>query len=385
MKKLKIAVFLFIISMFLITCKKEHIQPSATNGTPIFYFNGTVNGSPVSIDAGVSNYYMYSSYTQGANGLYSFIGNLQQVSGTKSSIEFIINDNRLLSIGGSETNIAASLDTGSYNYYYVGGIPQDSAIFKPSWGTAKPSSYTYNFGDGIKYTGTGNPITYWHIYSHPGNNYKTSLSVLFTDGITDSSSNPLTLHTSGAILTDSVQETIAGNVVTFKCKAMGGSGPYRYMWNFGDSSSISSGLDSSSSPTASHTYDTSFTGVYQALVKVYDASNDSIYSYVSAATSTNSKHLVNYYIPYVYSVPNKLGLSNVTIVYTDPSGQIYTTKDSIQSAGSNFQIVSVSNYQNNENNQTTKMLHVKFNCTLYNGSNSITIKNGDAVIAVAYK
>jgi hypothetical protein len=83
---------------------------------------------------------------------------------------------------------------------------------------------------------------------------------------------------------------------------------------------------------------------------------------------------------------NPYGFSNVIIIYTDPSGDIYTTADSVQLAGSNFQIVSVSPYNNNENNQTTKQLHVKFNCTLHNNTGkALTINQGDAVIAVAYK
>ena len=387
MKKLKIGLLLFTLSMFFITCKKEHIEPSATNGTPVFYFNGTVNGSSVSLDAGVSNYYMYSSYTQSPGGLYSFTGTLQQVSNNKSSIQFTINDKRQLSIGGAETDMTAALDTGSYNYSYIGGTPMDSAIFSPSWGTDTTKSYTYSFGDGNTLNGTGTPIRCSHIYSRPSSNYNASLSVLFTDGFIGSASNQFNLSSSTSLFTDSIikQDSGSGPTVNFQSWALHGTGNYSYYWYFDDTASDA--FDTSTSNFISHTFKDTLR-IHHVSLKITDLGNgDTVITYVNTGCSKSTrKHFVNYDLPGIYSVPNKLGLSNVTIVYYDPSGQMYTTKDSAQSASSNFHVLSVSNYQNNENNQTTKMLHVKFNCTLYNSSGgSIAIKNGDAIIAVAYK
>ena len=385
MRTLKIALLLFVVSMLSITCKKEHIQPG-TNGSPVFYFSGTVNGSPVSLNAGVNNYYMYSSDSQSAAGVYSFIGNLKLVSpSNNSSIKFIINDYRRLSAGAYETNITTSLDTGGYNYYTLGGIPRDSVIFRPSWGTLAPKSYTYNFGDGNTLSGLGKPPLCSHVYSHLGN-YNTSLSIQFIDIVTDSLSNLLKLSTPTTLFTDSITKTDTGSgaTVTFRGWGINGSGTYSYLWNFDDSTSV---VDTSTSQNPTHTFKDT-TRIHNVSLTITDLGNgNTIVSNINTGSSSSTRqHLVDYFIPDIYSVPNTSGLSNITIVYTDPSGKEYTTADSAQKAGSNFQIVSVSPYQNNENNQTTKMLHIKFNCILYNKSGgSIAIKNGDAVIAVAYK
>jgi hypothetical protein len=387
MRKLKIGLLLFAISMLLITCKKEHIEPSVVNGTPVFYFNGTVNGSPVSLDAGVSSYYMYSSYSQSPGGLYSFIGNLQQVSSSKSSIEFIINDYRILSSGAQETNIATSLDTGSYSYYLTNNY-QYVIHFTPTLGTVAPASYVYNFGDGNTLAGSGTPISPYHTYYHLGK-YNTSLFVKFADGDTASISNQLNLNSNNvsSLFSDSIiqsisLDTLGRAIINYNPRVFNGSGTFTYHWSFNDPTAPSTDTSASANPT--YTFGDTV-GMVISAVKITEAS-DTIITNINSGNSKYARaHLVNYSIIPHTVVPNTEGLSTITIIYTDASGNSYTSVDSTLASGSNFQIVSVSNYQNNENNQTTKMLHVKFNCTLYNGSNSITIKNGDAVIAVAYK
>ncbi|HTB05914.1 MAG TPA: hypothetical protein VK806_03100 [Bacteroidia bacterium] len=393
MRKLKIGLLLFAISMLLITCKKEHIEPSVVNGTPVFYFNGTVNGSPVSLDAGVSNYYMYSSDSQSTAGVYSFIGNLKQVTPAKSnSIEFIINDYRQLAAGAQETNIASSIDTGYYLYNITGvGTPtQDSVTFTPKVITT-PYMYTYNFGDGNTITGYGPlPKISKHLYNNPGN-YPTSLSIVFDSAATHTASLSDTLNfgtVKNAITAILSYSTDSVDSVHYTVKITGGTKPYKVSWNAGGSATPYSSITHTgvTGTTDIFTCKYSTTSIYRAYVSITDANG------ITAGTNLNSIPSgadSTYYMNYTLTpspVANTNGLSNVTIIYTNPSGTVYRSDDSTEAAGSDFHILSVSNYQNNENNQTTKMLHVKFNCTLYNKSGgSITIKNGDAIIAVAYK
>src|ERR1700677_3265500 len=101
-KKLTI---LCLLAFALITCKKETLQPGNSAGTPAFYFNGTVNGAAVNLTAGVSNYYMYSSFTLAADSVYNFTGILHPTncSNCPSSIQFIINDYKITLPGASAT------------------------------------------------------------------------------------------------------------------------------------------------------------------------------------------------------------------------------------------------------------------------------------------
>ena len=80
--------------------------------------------------------------------------------------------------------------------------------------------------------------------------------------------------------------------------------------------------------------------------------------------------------------------SNIIINWTDASGKQYTSNNASQPLDSYFQIVSVDAFSDNENGQKTKKVHVKFKCSVYevgNTTNKITIDNGEAVIAVAFK
>ena len=68
-----------------------------------------------------------------------------------------------------------------------------------------------------------------------------------------------------------------------------------------------------------------------------------------------------------------------------PNHLKYTSNNTLQPSSSKFQIISVTDYQNNENGQQTKKIHLKFSCMVYNGSVSMPINNAETIISVAYK
>ena len=93
MRTLKKYLLFIVIAITVFACKKEHLPPSS-NGSPIFYFNGNVNSAPVTFQAGVNNYYMYSSYALDSNNLLNFIGTLEPIgcNGCANTIKISIND-----------------------------------------------------------------------------------------------------------------------------------------------------------------------------------------------------------------------------------------------------------------------------------------------------
>jgi hypothetical protein len=84
-------------------------------------------------------------------------------------------------------------------------------------------------------------------------------------------------------------------------------------------------------------------------------------------------------------IPNKNALSKITLLAKDPSGKIHSSNEIQQMSDSKFQIVSVEDYKNNQDGHKTKKIKINFSCVLKDGTNTINIKNGEAVIAVAYK
>jgi hypothetical protein len=401
MKSLKTYFISLLAGLFIISCQKEHITTANTTvGNPVFYFNGTVGGNNVRLQAGKSNYYMYSSYSQNSAGVYSFIGNLKEFgcnNGCASSIEFIINNYRTLAAGVSESNINTSFAYGYYGYAdSANSVTKYSISYIPNIdpGSAAVKSFIFHYGDGTPDTfGSVLPVKFAHTYFSFGH-YNTSLTVAFTDGSNSTISIPSSF-TPRDSATNAISNVLSitshsGSTVTFidsPSSPLSASDTINI--NFGDPTSSSNTLKQiiTSADTFSHVFnDTSSICKLMALLTLN--AKDTVFSALSMKPGSSSplKDIANYTIsaPKISSNPDEL--SNVTIMYTDPSGDVYTTADSAQKIESFFQVVSVAPYNNNENNQTTKQLHIKFNCTLYdNKGKSLTITNGDAVIAVAYK
>jgi hypothetical protein len=403
MKNLKKYLVFIAIAAFMFACKKEHLQPgTSTNGAPVFSFTGIVNGMPVSLQSGINNYYMYSSYTQDINNVYNFTGALQPVgcNGCANTIKITINDYKASSIG-APAKIDSSLLIGGYTYLAPsGGSPVSFTVTYSPVVVGTDSTYIYRFGDGSTYSGTNG--TQSHIYTHPGT-YTVSLTAHFQGGTTDSAQTSTQPGSSGPTWTTKffvVKNDTLTNTVQYCDSIIGGSaGNYKVQWNFGDGFSR---IDSPYVLPYTFTRDTAlhqFANVYpgksfQVSAKITylptgAVSYDAARTFVKNDSSTNntpSCYISNLNSTSATGIANPKALSNINITYADANGNVYTSANAKQSSSSFFQVQSVSNYQNNENNQTTKQLHIQFSCKLVdNHSDTIQITNGQAVIAVAYK
>ena len=370
--------FLFLSGMILLSsCKKEKYPESTAGVSAVFYFNGSVNNVPVNLQAGVNNYYMYTSYTQDANNVYNFIGNLKQsnCSNCINNLEVQINDYKV-SAPNASVNIDSSVAGGSY-VYYNGGLPTNfyQVQFTSIITNGPAQSYSWNFGDGGTST-LANPI---HNYASMGT-YVVCLTAS-TGTCSSSICDTVRLGVPNSTCHAAISASVVGNTVNFTATTIGGSTTKTYRWYFGDSTP-----DSILTSAPSHTYPASC--LYTVKLKVVDSANvDSTYASYKVGTGGYSNCITNYNVSGVTPVTftNTLGLANVIIKWTDANGVVYTSAGNSQPNASYFQILSEESHKNNENNVTTRKLHVKFSCELYSGAQSIFITNADAVIAVAYK
>ncbi|HWY33916.1 MAG TPA: hypothetical protein VNX68_04675, partial [Nitrosopumilaceae archaeon] len=134
----------------------------------------------------------------------------------------------------------------------------------------------------------------------------------------------------------------------------------------------------------SHIY--SSPGLYTTSLKVTDSTQQNVTTvYHKVSVPTYTACFTNFNSSGYTAASNTLGLSNVIVTWKDAGGLAYSSNNTLQPSDSYFQILSEENFQENENHQPTKKLHVKFRCRVYNGTNSVLIDNADAVIAVAYK
>ena len=184
---------------------------------------------------------------------------------------------------------------------------QVSFTASASGGTA-PYTFSWAFGDGA--TGTGAAV--YHTYSTTG-----SYSVLLT--AKDSSPSQQTATSQQTItvtspppppsltasFTESLSNSVVGQTVSFTGSASGGTAPYNYAWNFGDSST-------GSGSSASHVYQTA--GVYTVVLTVTDVAG-----HVASATNT-----VTVTLPlsasFTYSPSNPAPLTNIQFTATATGG-----------------------------------------------------------------
>lgn len=386
----KITLFICICILF-VTCKKETLAPGTTEGQPVFSFSGNINGNALNWQAGVNNYYMYSSF--GLDSLpnnkvvYSFNGTLQNTTTTKNSLQIIIHDDTIVQ-RGSSSNISKSVVPAQYYYTIPGGNSiWDSVVFTPKIYAGTPTSFSYNFGDGgFAIAPNTSPVT--HIYKRL-QRYTTAVTAGFTVGspitifnavkLIKKSSQQLTIDSLGYTI---INDSAGRHTVTMTAYIKGGSAPYSYVWDFGDSGTKMHVIISSNTTLSlNHTYNPAKSDT--VLLGVADSFQDTAFYAMFFDTNSSTPRMA-YSLSIPAAVPNPYLFSNVTINYTDGQGNVYTSNNAAQPLTSSFVVTSVSDYQNNMNNNPTKMLKVAFNCMLYNGNNIIPA-SGTAIIAVAYQ
>ncbi|HEX9239312.1 MAG TPA: PKD domain-containing protein, partial [Candidatus Bathyarchaeia archaeon] len=187
-------------------------------------------------------------------------------------------------------------------------VSQQVSFTASAAGGTAPYTFSWAFGDGA--TGTGAAV--YHTYSTTG-----SYSVLLT--AKDSSPSQQTATSQQTItvtspppppsltasFTESLSNSVVGQTVSFTGSASGGTAPYNYAWNFGDSST-------GSGSSASHIFQTA--GVYTVVLTVTDAAGQ-----VASATNTISVTLP-LSASFTYSPSNPAPLTNIQFTATATGG-----------------------------------------------------------------
>lgn len=356
------------------SCKKKSYPESTTNNDATFYFRGSVDNKAYSIDAGYNDYYMYSSYGKDANNVNNFVGELRNsICGACERFELVINDYKV-SPAGTPSDIASSLHTGKYQYF--GKFPLTYLVVFNSTYNKTPSTYLWDFGDGQS-SNSKDPV---HSYAKKGI-YNVCLTITSVNGCVSNICNQVKVRTGTSASRTTISATATAiKKLQFNQTSTGALPILNYLWDFGDGTQ-------STVANPSHTYQVD--GAYPVSLRITDSNNDVATAHYNAITQNDMSSCAANFI--VQSITEEdinadpLGLSTVQIKWVDARGVVYTSDNTLQPASDYFEILSVEDYELNENNQKTKKLHIKFKTTVYNGTNAINISNGDAVMAVAYQ
>jgi PKD repeat protein len=371
MKKHILTLLFFCITLFWGACKKKDYSGNSPAPNYTFQFQGTINGNPLSLQAGVNNNYLFAWYNLDGNGVYNFTGELRDrncTSNCSNALKIIVNDYRPFST--LPTTIDSSLTPAYYSYATPAGTPSAYVMnFTSTLNNGTPQSWLWNFGDG----GTASIASPTHKYMHPGI-YPTTLSVTSTTSCFSSITNSLIAGEVGNAFESQFSVSTAGNTVTF-IPGSDGVAPYTYSWNFGDATT-----SAASNPV--HTYTN--TGVFQVSLTKTDATGYSDTYYMHVTINPTTVCQADMYMTGISGIANPMNLACAVIEWRDANDTLWTSQNNNQTATKCFfRILSVENYLNNSNGQPTKKVHIQISCTLYNGSSSVPFA-GDAVFALGY-
>ncbi|HYV95388.1 MAG TPA: PKD domain-containing protein [Chitinophagales bacterium] len=369
MKNIRI-IFLFLCGAITTTGCHKNYPSTPPPPIPEFTFSGTINGDSMSLQAGVNDYYMFTSYSLDGNGVYDFTGEFRDKncsSNCPNSLKIDFKDYRKYAI------LPTSIDTTIVPGYYSFATPAGTStkfyvLFFDTLYNGTAQTYSWDFGDGTTFN-DHNPI---HLYYHPGV-YNVSFSAEAAS-CSSSLNNDLVLGQAGSAFHSPFSESSStGNLVHFTGYP-GGIPPATWILDFGDGS-ITTGTN------WNHTY--SAPGVYAATLTVTDATGSTAISRVNAATETATTCYADFYPKDTITIANPWNFADVTVEWHDGAGNLYTSFDNSQPYNSLFKVISVEDYQDNISGQPTKKIHAVIYSTLYSGINSVVLM-GDVVFSVAY-
>jgi len=355
-----------LLAAALSGCRKP--EPIVESETPVFSVHGSLGNASIDLEAGVNGYYMHSSYASEQQMIYAYSGELKQEGcgwPCPSGLRVKVYDYR--SYMTMPTNIDSALYVGYFNFASADSL---TANFTPQLLGDSALSYLWDFGDGNQ-SSLAAPS---HTYAAPGI-YNVCLTVDFFNNNQACSSSicntvPIgMLPACGAVFTSA---SLPGDSVLFNSLALG-TPPYSYSWNFGDSSM-------GSGPNPGHQYfgPGADSGIYHVSLTMNDA---------NFCTSTFNRNIaINSATGCMANFDWQTAtnpFSVVVIEWTDAGGAVWSTLGGPQGS-STFEVLSVEEYDRNENGLRTKKVHMRVNCSLYNGVNSMPLTNADIVFAFAY-
>lgn len=375
MKKIIYVLFAGIL-MTLWSCKKNAL-PTEETTQPEFYFNGEINGSPLSFSAGNDNYFMKSAYYQdSATHVYVYKAALTQTACTSCgyAISILINDTKV-SAPSATMNVDNALKVGSYIYNDDNLEPLFyKASFVPQKNKEDGATYEWTIGDSVfsdTYKITDRILDANNLYN---------VTFKYSDASGSCSSALLNSFIPGSSLKTAIKATKihaqSPFVYNFTNATTSKWAPVSYLWDFGDT-------ESSSLANPGHTYKS--LGKKLVKLRVIDAKQDTCIAYYHVDVEDSNPPCEANYSASFSPIPNVFGFSSITILITDPSGKVYSSKGFAQPDNSKFEIENINTYSLNERNEPTKKVKVRFNCALKNGNDQLTINNAEAVIAISYK
>ncbi len=378
MKKIIYTFFLLPVLLLTFSCNKKPL-PAEANQEPVFYLKGELDGAPFTLEAGNDNYVMQSNFYWDTTNVCLFKSELKKQGCDTNcrayGLTVIVND-YTVSSPGSKVNLDNSVRMGVYPfndkdlpsmYYKVNLIPK---IVKSS-----TELYSWTIENGRDNPTVVNKYCPW-VTMTAGLNYSVTLNFDNNNGCSSSHQDIYKVgHSLQANISAYRNYSIPGAIYDFSCQ-LSGTPPYQYLWDFGDGSQ-------STSPNPNHSYQVILNGRNRVTLRVIDAKKDTAIRYYQVQISADPSCDANFTTTFT-PIPNTKAFKTITILLTDPSGHVYSSKMTIQPESSLFEVLSINDYIENANHYPTKRIKALLNCVLSDGVKEIKLSNAEISMAFAY-
>jgi PKD repeat protein len=351
-------------------CRKRKYPPEVTfTEREEIYVDAIVGNESLKLTAGQDSYYCYTSCDQQDDGIYLLAGELRRYdcNPCPSSLRIEIADYEQR-LPGASVPVASTLRTGKRGYAPLSAVTQ-SFFFAPR-SNRQILSAGWSFYDG---SSTPDSIV---TYGFTGGLQSVSLTVHTPGNCENTVANRIFIAPDGSYLASVIEASASsGTNGSFNTQVIGGRAPFVYKWNFGDGTT-------STLEAPTHTYQ--WPGSYPVKLFVTDADGkvcESNYNFVTA--NDLSSCAAGMRIQYTGS-GNAL-LDKVKIQWTDASNSVFKSNNIAQPADSYFEILKSEEYNANDQGTRTRLLTMRINVLLSDGTHSVRFKSDNAVMAVAYK
>ncbi len=366
-----------LLSFTLTYCSQIELPPDVV-GEPVFEWNMSAEGGETfTFAGGVDGYRMFTSFEQGTDGVYTFIGELKKEDvnlDTFPSLRFEFRDDQInpenVDIGQALMAISSFHDqtlTGGTDTMYVATF---SASTGQSCSNLPASAFTWDFDDGT----FGEGFFVEHEYAN-NEERVVNLEVNGTNGEYVSVSRTLSFESNTLPCGLDVSEISQGNFINLTVFPINAIQPYSYSWSFGSTAqTISLVVDSSLYDEEICVTLTDAIGCQSSWCGGFFGN----YQICSAQFSYNAGMVID-------STQPPVQLSTLTVIYTDEQGREYRSDRQPQGNISFINIDSIEPFQENEFGYPTQKFLLEFSCNLFSENGElIKINSGSGTVGVAY-
>ncbi len=386
---MKNIIIILFSTLLISSCKKLDV-PDPTDGTPVFTAVLELDGSTKTLEAGVDDYYMFTEFELDTNEVYVYAGRLQKENCQDSCGEKLTIKIRDAAQGNS--NIEESLIAGNNYFYYsennndIIGWTYDTVfnynvVFNAGASDFVPNPispiFSWDMGTGVDIIGDSVAVVYPSLDNASPVTLTLKTNTNNGDSCVSKQTQNIRLNSSERCSTAIVLD--ADSTMALLIAEATGAVPFSYVWSNGTTfqTNVFQGNEHTVTVTDKN-----------GCVSTAFIHGDSSPGAVPTICTARFDYSVTKGIAQIDSLPifanDPLHLSRVTVEYTDGENITYSSANG-DNSNAFFKIISVEEYDKNENGQRVKKLVLAINCTLYNpiyGERKLVAE--EVVFGVAY-